>query len=205
MTTLQLLDLVGVATFAASGALVAGHKKLDLFGTLVVAFVSALGGGTVRDLLLGLTPVFWVKDTLPVSVALATGALTFCLMRRVLLPAKWLLFLDALGLGTFAVLGCGRALDAGASPLIATMMGMLSGVAGGAIRDVLCGEVPTILRAEVYATAALAGGALFCALEQGGVSRDGALFLGAALTFSVRVAALKWKIALPVAAVKGKE
>ena len=202
MTTLQFLDLLGVATFSASGALVAGRKKLDFLGTLVVAFVSALGGGTVRDVLLGLKPVFWIKDTLPVVVALLTAAITFWAMRRVIFPSKLLLVLDALGLGVFAVLGCDRALDADASPLIATMMGMLSGAAGGAIRDVLCGEVPTILRAEVYATAALAGGALFCLLDRTGISRDFALFSGAALTFAVRVAALKWKMALPVAGVK---
>jgi uncharacterized membrane protein YeiH len=192
MTTLQLLDLLGVAT-------VAGHKKLDIFGTLVVAFVTALGGGTVRDLLLGLTPVFWIKDTLPVSVALLTAGITFFLMRRVLLPAKLLLILDALGLGVFAVLGAQRALDAGASPLIATIMGMLSGSAGGAIRDVLCGEIPTVLRAEVYATAAIIGGTLFCIMERLNLPRDLCLFCGAALTFCVRIAALKWKMALPIA------
>lgn len=202
MTTLQFLDLLGVATFAASGALVAGRKKLDIFGTLVVAFVTALGGGTVRDLLLGLTPVFWIKDTLPVTIALLTAAFTFFAMRWVLLPAKLLLILDALGLGVFAVLGAQRALDAGASGLIATIMGMLSGVAGGAIRDILCGEIPTILRAEIYATAAILGATLFCISERLGLPRDMALFCGAALTFAIRIAALKWKMALPQATVR---
>lgn len=205
MTLLQFLDLLGVATFAASGALVAGHKKLDLFGTLVVAFVSALGGGTIRDVLLGLTPVFWVKNTLPIVVVFAAALSTFVAMRFIVFPARVLAILDALGLGVFAVLGAGRALSAGASPLIASLMGMLSGAAGGAMRDVLCGEVPTVLRAEVYATAALCGAAAFCVLESVGLERDLASLGGAALTFALRVAALKWKLALPQANLKSRK
>ncbi|PQV63119.1 putative membrane protein YeiH [Abditibacterium utsteinense] len=204
MTTLQFLDLLGVATFAASGALVAGRKKLDIFGALVVAFVSALGGGTIRDVLLGLTPVFWIKNTLPVAVVIVAALSTLVLMRFWTFPTRALLVLDALGLGVFAVLGAQRALDAGAPPLIATLMGMLSGAAGGAIRDVLCGDIPTVLRAEVYATAAILGGTAFCAVEKLGFSRDAALFCGALLTFGVRIAALKWKVALPQANIKSQ-
>jgi uncharacterized membrane protein YeiH len=203
MTTLQFLSILGVATSAATGALVAGHKKLDAFGTLVVAFVTALGGGTLRDLLLGLTPVFWIKDTLPVTVALLTAGITFFAMRQFLLPAKLLLILDAMALGFFAVVGSQRAFDTGASPLIATIMGMLTGAAGGALRDVLCGEIPTIfLRAELYATAAILGSFLFCILASLHFPTNFCLFCGAALTFTVRIAALKWKIALPIASVK---
>lgn len=204
MTTLQILDLLGVATFAASGALVAGRKKLDVFGALVVAFVSALGGGTIRDVLLGLTPVFWVKDTLPVVVVLIAAASTLVLMRVFTFSTRIFSILDALGLGVFAVLGAERALAAGASPSIATLMGMISGAAGGAMRDVLCAEIPAILRAEVYATAALIGAAAFCLLGTLGFPRDTAFFGGAALTFATRIVALKWKIALPKAVVKAK-
>lgn len=199
MTTLFWLDLLGVAVFAASGALVAARHRLDLLGALVVAFVSALGGGTLRDVLLGLTPVFWVKNTLPGAVALSSALLTFVLMRFLVFPTRVLLVLDAVGLGVFAVLGANRALEAGVSPFVAAPMGMLSGAAGGAIRDVLCGEIPTTLKAEVYATAALFGAAVFCALTVLKTPENLALFAGAGLTFALRIASLRFKFALPIA------
>lgn len=197
MSLFDWLDLLGVATFAASGVLVAARHRLDVFGALVVAFVTALGGGTLRDVLLGLTPVFWIGNTLPASVALGSALVAFTLVRFVSFPRRAMLVLDALGLGVFAALGAARAWEVGASWPVAAAMGMLSGSAGGAIRDVLCGEVPLVLRADVYATAALAGGAL-CALSlQFGALRPVALVTGAALTLLLRLAALRWKMQLP--------
>lgn len=203
MFSLQLLDWLGSATFAASGALVAGRKKFDFFGTLAVAFVTALGGGTLRDLLLGLTPVFWIQDPLPVVLVLVTAAITFVLMRYVTFPRRTLLVLDALGLGFFAVMGAERALGAGAPALIAVMMGMVSGTAGGVIRDVLCGEVPTIFWAEMYATAAIFGATVYILLPPMGCPKHIALFVGVAATFLLRLAALRWKMRLPEAKVHG--
>lgn len=200
MTTLEVVSWLGTVTFAASGALVAGRKKLDLFGTLCVAFMTAFGGGTLRDLLLGVRPVFWVRDPVSVALAIATGAVTFVLMRFVDFPRRVLLFLDAMGLGAFAVLGCDKALEAGSSPLIAVLMGMLSGAAGGALRDIATNDIPAIfLRAELYATAAVLGAVAFILIQTAGVQRDPALLVGAAVTFAVRIVALRWRLQLPEA------
>ncbi|RYG54884.1 trimeric intracellular cation channel family protein [bacterium] len=199
MTTLGWLDSIGVGVFAVSGVLGAARKQLDLFGAMSVAFVCALGGGTLRDLLLGQTPVGWIRDSRPAAIALSSAFAAFVLLRFVSLPVRLLLLLDALGLGLFSVLGAARALDAGASLFVAALMGTLSGVAGGAIRDVLCGDVPLILRSEIYATAALLGAVCFGLLMQLGVEREVALWSGGLLCFVLRMVAIKWNLRLPLA------
>jgi len=199
MTTLGWLDVLGVGTFAVSGVLGAAKKRLDLFGALAVAFICALGGGTLRDVLLGLVPVFWIRDSAPALVALGCASGAFILLRFVAFPARLLLVLDALGLGVFAVLGANRALETGASLGVAALMGTLSGSAGGAMRDVLCGDVPLVLRKEIYATAALAGALLFGILVRMNAPHEWALWSGALLTFGIRLAAIRWKLGLPLA------
>ncbi len=199
MTTLGWLDSIGAGVFAVSGVLGAARKRLDLFGALSVAFVCALGGGTVRDLLLGLTPVSWIRDPRPAAIALSSAFAAFVLLRFVSLPLRLLLVLDALGLGLFAVLGTEKALGAGASLFVAVLMGTLSGSAGGAIRDVLCGEVPLVLHSEIYATAALLGALCFGLLLKVGAPREVALWSGGLLCFVLRIAAIKWNLRLPVA------
>ncbi len=197
MTTLSWLDTIGVAVFAVSGVLGAARKRLDLFGALSVAFICALGGGTLRDLLLGIRPVGWIRNPTPALIALGSAALAFVLLRFVALPRRLMLVLDALGLGVFAVLGAAKSLDAGASILVASILGALSGAAGGAMRDVLCGDVPLVLRADIYATAALVGALAFCLLHRWGVPREAALWGGAMLCFGLRLAAIRWKLELP--------
>jgi uncharacterized membrane protein YeiH len=196
---LNFLDWFGTVVFAISGALGASHKKLDVFGTVVIAFVTAVGGGTLRDLLLGKTPVFWVRQPNYVAVPVTAALLTFLVMRRARFPRRTLLVCDAIGLGVFAVAGCQRALEVNPHFVIAVMMGAISGVAGGIIRDVLCDEVPTILRTEIYATAALAGAALFYMLWKNGVPDGASLAAGAGFTIILRLAALRFNAALPVA------
>ncbi|BCM89250.1 hypothetical protein IAD21_01095 [Abditibacteriota bacterium] len=199
MTTLGWLDSIGVGVFAVSGVLGAARKRLDLFGALSVAFVCALGGGTLRDLLLGLTPVAWIRDPRPATIAVSSAFVAFFLLRVVSVPVRLLLVLDALGLGLFSVLGAARALDAGASLFVAALMGTLSGSAGGAIRDVLCGDVPLVLRSEIYATAGLLGAVCFGLLLRAGMEREFALWIGGLLCFALRIAALKWNLRLPLA------
>lgn len=162
---LYSLDLFGTAVFAISGAWLACRKEMDIFGALVLAFVTAVGGGTIRDLLIGATPVFWVKDTLYVLTILASTAFAILMRksnRRLEIP---LLLADALGLAVFVVIGVSKALSFGAEPIVAVMMGILTGCGGGAIRDVLAGEVPVVLRQEIYASAAMVGGAAYIALS----------------------------------------
>ena len=155
---LHLMDLGGVFAFAVSGALTAGRKGMDLFGVLVVAAVTAIGGGTVRDVILDRS-VFWLTDTTYLYVIGVAAVCTFIYARYRRPPRGTLLVADAFGLAVFAVLGVRAGLGAGVSPLVAVLMGAITGVVGGAVRDVLSGETPMILRREIYATAAIAGAA----------------------------------------------
>jgi uncharacterized membrane protein YeiH len=193
---LYLMDLVGVFAFAVSGALTAGRKGMDLFGVLVVAAVTAIGGGTVRDVLLD-RPVFWLTDTayLYVIAAAAVCTLVYARFRRP--PHAALLVADAFGLAVFAVLGVRAGLGAGASPLVAVIMGAITGVVGGAVRDVLCGEAPMILRREIYASAALAGATTYVVLSalmgQGAIT----LTVAIAVTLLLRLSAVRLDLNLP--------
>lgn len=151
------LDLFGTAVFAISGVLAAREKQLDWYGALVLAVVTAIGGGTFRDLALGRAPVFWIQDTMYLWVALGAAMVTVPVIRS-LKVNRWLLWSDAFGLGLFTLIGCDIALGTGASPTVAVVMGVATGTFGGMIRDLLCGRVPLVLRQEIYATAAVLGG-----------------------------------------------
>ena len=204
---LYILDLLGVAVFAATGVLAAGRKKLDLFGIVVVAIVTSVGGGTLRDLILGIRPVFWIAHPIYVLVAVVSALVTFVTvgpMRRVMpvrLANSIMLVLDAVGLAFFTVLGCQRTIDVHAAYTIVVLMGVITGVAGGIIRDLLCSEIPLVLRREVYATASLIGGIVFVVMHYLGV-REGIIAISAAsATLIVRLAAIKWQLSLPVLSV----
>jgi len=194
---LYWLDIFGVIVFALSGALMAGRYQLDPFGVAVLAAVTAIGGGTIRDVILD-TPVFWTVDPIYLYVILVTAVLTIVLIRQPKrIPKRFLMIADAFGLALFAVLGTQKALTLGSPIPVAIVMGMITGVAGGMIRDVLCNVIPMILRQEIYATAAILGGALFILLdyllEAPNIAIIGAI-LGA---LSLRLAAIYWRVSLP--------
>jgi uncharacterized membrane protein YeiH len=193
---LYLMDLVGVFAFAVSGALTAGRKGMDLFGVLVVAAVTAIGGGTVRDVLLD-RPVFWLTDTTYLYVIAAAAVCTLVYTRFRRPPHGALLVADAFGLAVFAMLGARAGLEAGVSPLVAVIMGAITGVVGGAVRDVLCGETPMILQREIYATAAIAGAATYTVLSawlgQGAVTLTASI----AVTLLLRLSAVRFGLHLP--------
>jgi len=195
---LHLLDLAGVAVFAISGALAAGRAGLDLLGVVVVASFTAIGGGTVRDLLLNRHPIFWIQDPTYLIVIVAS-ALGTVLYARVFPPfERALVVADALGLALFAIVGAQVAESAGLSPIIAVLMGTTTGVAGGVLRDVLTGQVPLILRGgEIYATAAIAGIALYLALEAMGIGRVGAVVAGVVAVAAIRLLAIVFRWRLP--------
>jgi uncharacterized membrane protein YeiH len=154
-------DILGTFVFAAEGASTALRANLDLIGILTLAFVTALGGGIIRDVLLGATPPASIRDWHYAATALLGGAIVFLFHRDVQTVApQVILILDAAGLGLFAVAGAGKALEFGVHPLIAVLMGGVTGVGGGTIRDVLLAQVPRVPRVEVYATAALFGAAV---------------------------------------------
>jgi uncharacterized membrane protein YeiH len=198
MLVVYLLDMFGVAVFAVAGALAAGRKRMDLFGVLVLGLVTALGGGTLRDLVLDAHPVFWIADPAYLAMATAAAGATFVGARRRRPPGRALLVADALGLAVFTAIGAAKTLSLGFSGVIAVIMGMFTGVAGGMLRDVLAGEIPLIFRREIYATASLAGGAALALLQAGGVPGQWALAGGAAVTLGLRLAAIRWGLSLPV-------
>jgi len=197
MDLIYWLDLFGVAVFALSGALMAGRYQLDPFGVVVLASVTAVGGGTIRDVILGLD-VFWVKDVSYMSVIVLTALLTIVLVRQPSrIPRRFLLISDAFGLALFAVLGTQKALSADAPVMIAIVMGIITGVAGGMIRDVLCNVIPLILRQEIYATAALLGGATFCLLTAFNIDVQVAMIIAITSSLVLRLSAIYWQLSLP--------
>lgn len=192
------LDLAGVAVFATSGALAAGRKSLDLLGVVVIALVTAIGGGTVRDLLLDRT-VFWIADPSYLVVIVIAALSTVGLVRFRAPPGKALQVADAIGLALFTISGARIAEQAGLAGIIVVVMGTITGVFGGVLRDVLTAEIPLIFRkGTIYATAAIAGAVLYTALQALGVSHDAAALAGMALIAGLRLAAIQWGLSLPV-------
>lgn len=205
MRILYLLDLVGVAVFAISGTLAAGRAGLDLLGVLVIAAVTAIGGGTLRDLLLDRHPIFWVRDPRYLYVIGATALLTVACARwsGPLAHHDALLVADALGLALFALTGAEFAEEAGHPAIIVVLTGTMSGVAGGVVRDVLTAQVPLILRGDVYASAAIAGIALYLVLGKLGSPRPIAFAAGFLTVAGLRLASVAWGLQLPTFDLRG--
>ena len=196
----RVIELLGVAVFAISGVLAAGRKGLDVFGVVVIALVTAIGGGTLRDVLLARHPIFWIADTAYLWVIIAATAATLLYVRIRVPSRQALLVADALGLAFFTIGGVQIAEQAGHTALIALVMGTITGVAGGVLRDVLTAEIPLVLRpGRLYATAAIAGAGLYLLLQLGGMPRHAAALAGMATTAGVRLAAIFWRLELPVA------
>ncbi|HEU0162590.1 MAG TPA: trimeric intracellular cation channel family protein [Rhizomicrobium sp.] len=192
------LTLAGVAVFAASGALAAGRRSLDPIGVLVLAIVTATGGGTLRDVLMD-RPVFWMSDPSFITVSIAAAAATWAWVRRFPPPDRALQYADAAGLAFFSIAGARIAEAAQLSPYICIIMGALTGCAGGLIRDVLVAEVPLVFRrSELYVTACLAGIGLYLALAALGLPNDVASLTGIAAIALIRIASIRWRITLPV-------
>lgn len=192
-----ILDLIAVAVFAITGALEAGQRKMDLFGVIVVAIVTAIGGGTLRDILLGRLPVYWVHDMNYIFSTVGAALFTFVTVRKHPLPQNAFLFPDAIGLGLFNVIGVAVALKLNVPWLIASIMGVITAVFGGVIRDVLCNQIPLIFRTEIYATAAWLGGLLQIGLLSLGMQMDLASVISMVFTILLRMAAIYWGISLP--------
>lgn len=192
-----LADLSAVAVFAVTGALVASRKEMDIFGFALLATVTGIGGGTVRDVMLGQLPVFWVREPLYVEICLAVAAIVYFTAHIPQSRYRTLLWLDAAGLALVSVAGAERGLDAGTGAFIAVVMGVITSVFGGIIRDVLGGESPVILRREIYVIPAIIGATLFVVLERRGLERASAMTAGAIACFMVRGLALHFAWSLP--------
>lgn len=196
---LYLLQMLGVAVFACNGACEAGRKHFDLVGVAVVSFVTAMGGGTVRDILLNRDVLLWTADPVYLYVGVGTGLLTWAAAKIWLPSAKLLLILDAGGMALFAISGVQIAEQYGQPASIAIVMGLITGAAGGVFRDILCGEVPLIFQgSELYVTAALIGSLAYLSAKALGTPTATATLLGVSTIFILRIAALKWRWRLPL-------
>lgn len=198
-TFVLLLDFLGTFAFALSGALVAVRHRLDLFGVLVLSFAAAAAGGITRDVLLGATPPVALLDWRYLGVSTLAGLVTFHWHGQVERLRNPVQLTDAVGLGLFAVVGASKALTAGIGPVGAVLLGVLTGVGGGIVRDVLVAQVPAVLHRELYAVAALAGAIVFVGAREAGIPQAPAAIAGAALCFTVRWLAIRRGWRLPVA------
>jgi uncharacterized membrane protein YeiH len=191
------IDIVGVIAFAISGALEASRRQMDLVGFILIATVTGLGGGTIRDLILGIAPVSWVSN--PTALILCSCIAVFIFFTAHIVESRFkaLVWCDAVGLAICCVIGAEKALTHGASAVVAILMGVMTATFGGLVRDTLCNEVPLILRKEIYATAAAAGSTIYVILAHFEASRA-LMVTGAFLTaFLIRAFALRYHLSLP--------
>jgi uncharacterized membrane protein YeiH len=200
MSLVQLFNLIGIAVFAASGALAAVRRSLDPIGVLVLAIVTATGGGTLRDVLMNRHPIFWISSPWSsIGVSALAALATWLWVRRFPPPDKSLQYADALGLAFFSIAGARIAQAGGLTPFTATIMGAITGCAGGLIRDVLVAEVPLVFRqSELYVTACVAGTALYFCLAALGLPVEIASIMGMTAIALIRLASIRWGITLPV-------
>lgn len=199
----QLIDVItvgGLAAFTVSGVIEAKRKDMDAFGCMSVAFITALGGGTLRDVLLGRYPLFWIENQWYAIGIFALAAALYYGARYVSLKPRAILIPDALGLGLFSVTGATYALEAHTSYVIASLLGVITGVFGGVLRDVICNEIPTVFaRTQLYATCALAGVWTYILLYHLHAYAHWSLPAGVVVTFLTRMAAIKYDLRLPAA------
>ena len=193
----HLLDLIGTMAFAMSGALTAMNKKLDPFGVFIIAFVTAVGGGTLRDIMIGRTPVGWMQDLNYVYV-IVIGFILAILFRKKFDRLRTSLFLfDTIGLGVFTLIGIEKGISVGLHPVICIALGTMTACFGGVIRDILCTEIPVIFRREIYATICILGGIVFFLLRKLDLDNDILYLTTSLVIISVRLMAVKFKWYLP--------
>ncbi|GCF11038.1 trimeric intracellular cation channel family protein [Dictyobacter arantiisoli] len=198
MTLISLLDLFGVAVSAISGTLTAGRKKMDIFGVFVIAGVTAIGGGTTRDILIDRHPIYWFNEPIYISIIVASAALTMLYTHFFRPPNKSLLIADAFGLATFTVIGAQIADQRHLPALIVIFVAMITAVAGGIIRDVLCSQIPLIFRKDLYVTTVIAGALVFVLLKKLGWESNSVIILSMGTVFLFRLAAIFFHLQMPL-------
>ncbi|MBN9369037.1 MAG: trimeric intracellular cation channel family protein [Comamonadaceae bacterium] len=204
LSALLVIYLVAITAEAMSGALAAGRRDMDIFGVAVIAFVTALGGGTLRDMVLGHYPIGWTQHPEYVYLVISAGLLTTLVARYMHRLQRVFLVLDAMGLIAFSLIGCNVALELGYPPVVVVMAGMLTGISGGILRDVLCNQVPVVFRRELYASVSLAVCLLFLALQRFGVGSDLGIALCFASGLALRLLAIRFHWRLPVFSYQGR-
>jgi len=202
MDLLLVFDYIGTFVFAISGTLTAAEKKLDIFGATVIGFVTAVGGGTVRDMMLGDTPVAWMQNTNYFWVIMAGVLMTIIFKKNVMQLKRTLFLFDTIGIATFTLLGLKKALLFQIDPAMAVLMGLSSAVVGGVIRDTLCNEVPLIFHREIYATACIAGALVYLLLNYFALPEVFCEFATVLSIILIRLVVVKYNIALPRLVIK---
>ena len=193
----QILDIIGVFVFSVSGVLTGLNKKLDAFGVFIIAFVTALGGGTLRDVLIGKTPVVWMEDLTYLYIIVLAYFITIFFKRHLEKLRVSLYFFDSIGLGIFTIIGIEKGIDFGLHPIICIALGTISASFGGVIRDILCNEIPIIFRKEIYATVCVFGGVLFFVLEEIQLNQDVLYIITSLFMITFRLLAVKYQWCLP--------
>jgi uncharacterized membrane protein YeiH len=193
----EYLDIIGTLVFAISGALTAIYKKMDLFGVYVIAFVTALGGGTLRDILIGQTPVGWMRHTQYIYIITAGFFLSILFNRYLDKLRKSLFLFDTIGLGVFTLIGIEKGLQHELSPMICIVLGTLTASFGGVIRDILCNEIPVLFHKEIYATLCIVSGILFFLLQKTSISKEMLYICTSGFIILFRLVAVKYNWSLP--------
>lgn len=197
MDAIYILDLIGTFAFAISGALVASNKKFDLFGVIIIAFATAVGGGMLRDVLINAHPINWIDDLNYIWVILAAVVFTFLFKSKIAPLSKTMFLFDTIGLGVFTLLGVQKGLNYDLHPFIAVVMGMVSAVMGGVSRDVLTNRVPLIFKKEIYASACLLGGLVYLVCEYVRAPYSIQFALTMLVVIGIRLVSVKYKLELP--------
>ena len=197
MELIYVLDILGTFAFAISGALVAYDKKLDLFGILIIAFVTAVGGGMLRDVLIDAHPINWIGDLNYLYTIFAAVIFTFLFKSKINYLGKTMFLFDTIGIGVFTLLGLKKGLSFNLHPIIALIMGMISAVFGGVLRDVLTNRIPLIFEKEIYASACLAGGIVYLTISQFNVPENIIFVISASVIVIIRVVSVRYQLELP--------
>ena len=197
MEFIYVLDIIGTFAFAVSGALVASDKKFDLFGVVIIAFVTAVGGGMLRDLLIDAHPINWIGDLNYMYTIFLAVTFTFLFKSKIAHLSKTMFLFDTVGLSVFTLLGLEKGLSFNLNPIIALIMGMISAVFGGVLRDVLTNKIPLIFEKEIYASACLIGGISYLLLTYFNMTENVIFVFSASIIVIIRVIAVKFKLQLP--------
>jgi uncharacterized membrane protein YeiH len=197
MDLIYILDIIGTFAFAISGALVASKKEFDLFGVIIIAFVTAVGGGMTRDVLINAHPINWIGDLNYIWTILAAVVFTFLFKSKIAPLSKTMFLFDTIGIGVFTLLGVQKGLSYELHPFIAVVMGMVSSVIGGVIRDVLTNEVPLIFKKEIYASACLSGGTVYLITNHYEFSENFQFIATVLTVIIIRLLAVKYHLQLP--------
>ncbi len=193
----SIIDILGTISFAISGVLVAMEKKLDLFGVFIIAFVTAVGGGTLRDMLIGNTPVGWMLDPIYSSIILGTVIFSIFFRDKLRHFRKSLFLFDTIGIGLYTMVGIEKGLAVGLLPVMCIALGTITASFGGVIRDILCNEIPIIFRREIYATACILGGISYFLIRELPIDDTIAYSAAIVVVIGIRLVAVIFKIALP--------